>query len=227
MFQLKPVSNFGRSCISCLGVLIVAAAAAGFTSLWWVVWFWDCVPNGTVGEDNYFSLYLEDGLCFSYTSKTEAEFCNSWEYMQDFEGVGQEGNDDAGNYISAYGLVAAILAFATAFVVATLASFFFFLKQSVILRWFQIGTMGLVTLLFIGTLGIASNTFYTDLQSYDVAGSNYYDSCDSNLTTFGPGWVAILIGFFLALATLFFIAFPCWKCVDQDSALSKPINSQA
>lgn len=224
--ELKPVSQCGRICHTILGLFIIIMTSVTFSSTWWIVYFWDCV-----GNDQYYYLRLDDGLCYADSNGEEDNFedCISWEDLEDNEFVSSEAQDDAGAYISADGLCKACLSFGVFLFVAIALQFVPQVREFKFGRHIIAAALGFTGILLLAAFSSTSNTYYTDVDNYLEN-----DRCASYATSMYSGYACAVVAFILCFSTAASLLFPCCTCIgtteedpgkQSEGATANPITN--
>jgi hypothetical protein len=207
---MKELTTCGKVCFLFNGLLLVIFGAVTVSATWWSVYFWDC----SIQDDYYYYISLDEGYCFD-TKEVSGDYkeCEKWKDLEDVNVDDDAVNEDATKYIDAYGLCGAALAFAIISFVLLATNFIIPTKFAMVSRFSRMGLLALTGLMFLCSIGIASDTWYTDIDNY----GGLKDICDSNATFMNAGWACAMLGMIFAGATSVALFIPMCGCANADS----------
>ena len=229
MSSLKPVSSAGHACEVCFGVVLIVACSVVVSTTWWVVYFWDC-PS--IDDDSSVALYmvLKQGFCMDPEQGQQNNFedCQQWRDVKD-QADDEDIRDGAQAYIDARNLGNAAMAFSVAFCVVSLLALIPALRKWNLLRYISAILAILVCFMFVGALGAASNTWFTDSSNYPYL----HEFCGSEASFPYSGFGGAVVGMGMPGSVVGKVALtlicPCCCCADTPetaSMLQEPIHQQ-
>ena len=209
---MKALSSCGHCCFCINGLILIIVASMTFGTTFWAISFTDC-PNFT---DEYFYITLDNGYCTDENGDVTSGWddCTSWSDLED-SSLDDDVSEGASDYIDANGLSKAALAFCVVnfvFIIINMSS------QQDGFRIVQFLISMLSVLMFVCVLGVASDTYYTDLDNY------FLDSvCDKSSSIASIGWFSAALGVILSIIGNCCNICPLCGCADDSTGTSQSL----
>lgn len=217
--ELKPVSKPGWFFFAFCHLVLIVMSSLTFSAVWWSVGFWDCV-----GEDYFYSIYLDDGFCFSNDGTLvdwHDEICVSWDDAQGYE-------DAADAYEGANGLTITAMVFLifsfVAVVILLLLPSLLPEKAVPVIRYGSLALIAVSAFFMMLSLATASSTDLTDLDN--AIYSSLSDICTSNGTIPNVGWVFALLVMLIAPCMGMCMWQPLNCCAGKKSDLTEALHEE-
>lgn len=210
--MLNKVSTAGYVCQVILAIVLIIVASVVVSTNWWVVYFWDCPSINDESSIAYY-MVLKKGFCVDPDQGQENNYddCTKWSDVKD-DSQDDDIKDSAQQYIDALNLGTAAVSFSVFFLVLSAVAFVPMVRKWDIFRYFTAAVVFVAGFMFLGSVGAASETWFTDTSNYVYA----HQYCDNEVSFGYSGYIGAVIGMVLAFVAFMSLLFPCCCCADKE-----------